>query len=141
MSPEGLLRPAWNSPRSLLGQRQRRSSDGRSLFFLSDFLSKTQISLPNWREIGFYSSPCACCARRPSADGKRLISGPFLLPATSASGRDFPSGSTMNQTLEISCTFGYRGFESHPLRQKTQSASGFCRLQAFSFFCTFGIFP
>ena len=42
--------------------------------------------------------------------------------------------------LEISCTFGYRGFESHPLRQKTQSASGFCRLQAFSFYCTFGIF-
>ena len=27
----------------------------------------------------------------------------------------------------------YRGFESHPLRQKTQSASGFYRLQAFSF--------
>ena len=44
-----------------------------------------------------------------------------------------------------------RGFNSHlpkakniffiVLRQKAQSASGFCRLQAFSFFCALGIFP
>ena len=37
----------------------------------------------------------------PRRTGDALISGPFSLPATSTSSRDFPSESTMNQTLEI----------------------------------------